>query len=540
MNVDPTELAALERYQAELEVQNHELREVNAELQQANLALRAARDRYQALHDLAPVPLVTIDATGVLRDVNRAACELLRAPREHLIERRLLVFVPEARRPALNELISSLFASPAAQACETELEFDEGVPAVEILLDGAAIEDEGRAVAVLALVDVTTKKVNERRSHEALRLESLGTLAGGIAHTFNNLLTVVLGGTDHVLDELGRSSKLAEPLLDVHRAARQAGELAHQMLAYSGHGSEPAHNLQLARMIENLEPMLRTSAPGVPLELHLDSSVPPILADELQLRQVVINLVVNAAEAMRDRAGSISITVREIELTPTDLERTPELRELVTRRNVVLEVRDEGTGMTAATAARAFDPYFSTRRLGRGLGLSVVRGIVRGHRGVVAIETQLDHGTTFRIYLPAALPAEIAPAPSLPPSVKPLLVGRVLVVDDDPQVVRIVERVIRRLGLTVVSARGGAEAIELVQREGSALDLVLMDLSMPEVSGLAAGTAIRALYPALPIVLITGFGEIPPEAGSVFTSMLAKPFDATALGAAVRRFLQKA
>lgn len=528
---------AFEKLQAELEAHNEELRAINAELVETNTALTSARDRFRALHDLAPVPLVTIDAAGVVVEVNHGACALFRAPREHLIGRRLLVFVAETKRGALAAVITRLFAATPVHGFETELALEDGAVCIEVRVEGAAMQDDGRAVAVLALVDVTLENANERRAHEAHRLESLGVLAGGIAHTFNNLLTVVLGGTDHVLQELGADSSLAEPLREVHRAAAQAGALAHQMLAYSGHGSEPAHRVALGALIQELEPLLRSTVSGVALDVDLAADVPPILGDAQHLREVVVNVVVNAAEAMTDRHGKVTLTLRGITLPVTLHEQLPELGAEAGAGHVLLEVRDQGAGMDAATSARAFDPYFSTRRIGRGLGLSVVRGIVRAHRGAVTIDSRLGHGTTFRIYFPgvAVLPTDVdtAKVPARPTA----LTGRVLIVDDDVHVIKIVTRIIERLGLVVISARGGAEAIELVRSEGATIDLVLMDLSMPEVSGLVAGTAIRALYPTLPMVLVTGFGEIPPEAGSVFSSMLAKPFNATALGELVGRYL---
>ena len=246
-----TLLHALEVHQAELEQQNLELIEAVELLRRSNASLADANRRYRALQDLAPVPLLGLDAASAIVDVNRASEAMLRAPRDKLLGRAFGLFVDEASRPAVSALLRGVAASSAVQTAEASLAID-GVPPVEAIAHAVVVHDEGDPRTLVALVDVTTQKQAEReqrlsdhRATEAQRLESLGVLAGGIAHDFNNLLTVVLGGVDHAMDALAKSAADLQPLLEARHAALHAGALAHQMLAYSGRVAAPMRALDL-------------------------------------------------------------------------------------------------------------------------------------------------------------------------------------------------------------------------------------------------------------------------------------------------------
>ncbi len=533
----------LEVHQAELELQNLELIAANAELRLRNAELATARDRYRALQELAPVPLITLDPEGGIVDVNRAAEALFQAPRELLLTRRFALFVAEAARLEAAALLTALRAAGHAHQVELALAV-EGQPAIDIVVDGVMLADREAPLTVLAMVDVSTRRRAEalrreleHRAEESLRLESLGVLAGGIAHDFNNLLTIVLAGTDHALRTLGDNAPSAEPLHEVRRAAYHAGNLAHQMLAYSGHGSTPARPLDLARLIRELEPALLAAAKGVPLTVRAPDSLPWVVGDHTQLRQVILNLTTNAAESMHGRAGQLTIAARTEVLTAAAIAAMPIADKVAPGPSIVLEIRDDGTGMDAATQQRIFEPYFSTKFVGRGLGLAVVRGTVRGHGGAVTVESALDRGTTIRVYLPCVSSAPV-PAPTDPPPDAPWRgSGVVLIVDDDPHVQRVMARIVKTLGFSVVSAFGGEDALAQLTAAGAHFDLVLMDLTMPGMDGVEVATAIRAIRADLPIVLVTGFGEIPAEAGSVFVAMISKPFDVQGIRQVIQRVM---
>ncbi len=533
----PTLVHALEVQQSELLLQNHELTVANEALRSSNAELAVLRDRYAAIHALAPAPLVTVDPQGAILDVNLSSEAILNTPREHLIYRRFALLVVESARPTFRELVDELFGGGRVRGLELMLTPD-GVPPIDVLIDGVVLDGGGGgpARAVLAFVDITAQKraVEERRAldrrfEEAQRLQSLGVLAGGIAHDFNNLLTVVLGGTDIVLRGLDEGSPFVLPLSEARQAARQAGELAHQMLAFSGKVSAPARATDVGATLRDLEPLIRASAKATPLAMDLAEGLPAIVADEAQVRQLVLNLVINAAEAMHERAGAITIAVRAETLSPVRIARLQLAGELAPGPCVVLEVRDDGAGMDAAPQARIFEPYFSTKFVGRGLGLAVVQGIVRAHRGALAVASTVARGTMVSVYLPAVAVAAVARATERrvgsPDATEWRGTGTLLIVDDEAHLRRALTRIFESLGFVVLTAADGVEAIEVFRAGGARIDLVLMDLTMPRMGGVAAATAIHALRAEVPIVLVTGYGEIPAEAGSVFVAMLAKPFD---------------
>jgi signal transduction histidine kinase len=437
------------------------------------------------------------------------------------------MFVEPAMAPMMEHQLASLFATGSATGIELFVVRDG--ERLAVLIDAIVLPDQSVVRAVLACVDITARRLDEaakavalRQAEEATRLQSLGVLAGGIAHDFNNLMTVVLAGADFVLQELDPSSPHVQPLTEVRQAARHAGDLAHQMLAYSGHITTPAHPIDLVGLVRDLEPLIRASAKSTPVVFELADDMPFISGDDPPLRQVVLNLVVNAAEAMADRPGAITIAIR----TETGLSTRPGDSDLPTPA-VVLEVRDAGIGIDAVTKARIFDPYYSTKFAGRGLGLSVVHGVVRGHGGAVRVESTPGQGTTVSVYL-RAIAAEAQPATRRSPFVS-CGTGTVLVVDDDEAVRRTVARTLRKLGLEVVVASTGEDALEIARGAVVHIDLVLTDLTMPGMNGVALARALRELRSDLPIVLITGYGDRKSDSEHLFAASLVKPFETSHL-----------
>ena len=248
--------------------------------------------------------------------------------------------------------------------------------------------------------------------------------------------------------------------------------------------------------------------------------------------------MINAAEAMRDRGGAVEISTYEAAEIPPDDGDDAGREPQAARGYAVLEVSDSGPGMDAATRARIFEPYFTTKFTGRGLGLAVVQGIVRGHGATLRVTSRVDHGTTFRVFFPAV------PSPSDAPSSRGATResaerrgGTVLLVDDEPAVRRTVKRTLERQGFDVLVACDGAEAVEVFRGAAAEITLVLMDLTMPTMGGVEASAAIRELRGDVPIVLVTGYGEVPPEAGRLFTATLPKPFRHQDLEGIVARLL---
>ncbi len=335
------------------------------------------------------------------------------------------------------------------------------------------------------------------------KLESLGILAGGIAHDFNNLLTGILGNISLVADALPPSDPSQRMLQDAIAATERAAKLTGQMLAYSGKGSFIVRPLNLPDLVRRLDDFFRASIPKrVELRLELGAETPAVEGDESQLEQVVMNLVLNAAEAIpEDRAGHVTVSTGTEEVTPgagiAGADGTP----LRPGTYATLQVADDGAGMDEATLARIFDPFFTTKFVGRGLGLAAVHGVVRGHSGGVRVESRPGRGTTFTILFPAYAPR------AAEGSAEAQRLTTVLVVDDEDIVRRTARSVLEQSGFSVVCAENGRMATDIVRRSGDRIDVVLLDLAMPVMDGEATFRALQAVRPGIRVVLSSGYQE---------------------------------
>jgi PAS domain S-box-containing protein len=409
---------------------------------------------------------------------------------------------------------------------------------------------DGTAYAVCGIAtDITAAKASEqerlrleRQLLEAQKLEALGVLAGGIAHDFNNLLTSVLGNASLTRQQLDPTHPATPQLEQIELAARRAADLCSQMLAYAGKASFVTAPVNLGTLIHDTAALLRVSLhKGTRLELDLAPGLPAVLADATQLRQIVMNLVLNAADAIGPRPdGLITLTTAVTDLSADTLRRSVQPADLPPGRYVSLEVRDNGSGMPPETLARIFEPFFTTKFSGRGLGLSAVLGIVQSHRGALFVESTPGAGTTFRLHFPALdtpAPASASPAPAADSAT---LRGTVLLVDDEPEVRLVAERVLRRRGLTVHAAASGEAALALCRDHGQTIDVILLDLTMPGLSGEETLRQLAPLGLRARVVIMSGYSESETMARCSAlgaAGFLHKPFELDQLLDAVRRWL---
>ncbi|HEY8845602.1 MAG TPA: response regulator, partial [Candidatus Limnocylindrales bacterium] len=379
------------------------------------------------------------------------------------------------------------------------------------------------------------RRAIEAKVLEVQKLESLGVLAGGIAHDFNNLLVAILGNASLALLDLPEDSPARQSIADIEVASQRAGELARQMLAYSGRSRFQVEPIELGELVRELMTLLQVSI-GKSVVIKLDLSKDPIIvdADAAQLRQVVMNLVINAADAIGDRSGFVTIRVGQLRADAAYLADVHPEAELAAGHYAALEVSDTGMGMDTATQARIFDPFFTTKFAGRGLGLAAVLGIVRGHGGALRVYSEIGRGSTFRIVLPlsASSPAPVGDADEVW-----FGTGRVLTVDDDLMVRSVARRLLQSFGLTVVEAAGGREAIDCFAADPDGIDAILLDLTMPDVGGAEVFREVRAIRPDVPIVLMSGYHE--DEVGAAFdgdglAGFVQKPFTPADLGKRMR------
>lgn len=383
------------------------------------------------------------------------------------------------------------------------------------------------------LVDVTDRRQQEaeharidEQVRNAQKLESLGVLAGGIAHDFNNLLVGVLGNASLALEELPEHSG-ARPLLeDMEVAARRAGELTRQLLAYSGKGKfvvEPVDLSALVREMGRLMAAVVSKKAHVTTELRDD--LPSIRADATQVRQVVMNLITNASDALGNSTGTIAIRTRRMHATQAWLAGAQVGVDAAEGDYLVVEVSDTGEGMEPDTMLRLFDPFYSTKGPGRGLGLAAVLGIVRGHRGAVRITSTREQGTTVAVLFPV----DGGDADHIKSVSAAGERGTVLVVDDDIAALRVAERVMQRDGFRVIKANDGRAALDLYAEHGPSIDLVLLDLTMPELSGWETLRELQLLDPGVTVLLMSGYAQEPGANINGAAGFLAKPYSAAEL-----------
>ncbi len=386
-----------------------------------------------------------------------------------------------------------------------------------------------------------------RKTQEQLlqkqKMESLGVLAGGIAHDFNNLLTGILGNASLALETLQPGAAANRFLEEVVLASERAAHLTKQLLAYAGKGRFFLHSVDLSALVRDVSRLIQPSIPShVTLRLELSEDMPSIQADDSQIQQLVMNLIINAAEAIpNDRAGQVVVSTRTQHVDETYLARAGAAPDLVPGEYIAIQVRDDGVGMDQETLQRIFDPFFSTKFAGRGLGLAATQGIVKGHNGLMTVSTSPGHGSTFDVLFPAAgsCDSEIAARPTPPHAASQH--GTILVIDDEEVVRRTAKAALERAGYTVIVAHDGAEGLRLFAALSGMVSAVLLDLTMPGVGGEKVLREIRAIAPESCVILSSGYNEVEVIrrfTGSGLAGFLQKPYAASALVEKVKSAIQ--
>ncbi|HYC31390.1 MAG TPA: response regulator, partial [Gemmatimonadales bacterium] len=365
---------------------------------------------------------------------------------------------------------------------------------------------------------------------------------GGIAHDFNNLLMGVLGNANLARLDLAGDSPVLENVEHIETAALRAAELTKQMLAYSGKGQFVIQALDLSEVVQEMVHLLGTVvSKKASLRLELAKGLPAVEADATQVRQVAMNLITNASDALADGPGVITLTTGVIQADRAYLASTLFHEGLEPGEFVFVEVKDTGCGMTAETRTRMFDPFFTTKFAGRGLGLAAVLGIVRGHHGAIRLESEPGRGTTFRVLFPSAGPIRHERGgPELEVASGSLQGRTVLVVDDEQLVREAVTRMLARIGVRPITVATGTEALRRLERDASVVDVVLLDMMMPEMNGEETFEEIHRLYPALPVILSSGYDEVEGSgraAGHGLAGFIHKPYRLGELQGALERVL---
>ncbi len=390
------------------------------------------------------------------------------------------------------------------------------------------------------LMDVTDRKRSEESLREMQKLESLGLLAGGIAHDFNNLLTGIIGNASILETEFSPSSCQGEAARCLIEAADRMARLTGQLLAYSGRGRFVVESIDLSRHVIQIISLIQASVPKtVELRLALDNNLPTIDADASQLQQVIMNLVINAAEAINTSQGVVEVRTSVHEVGDEELRANVSRQTPSPGKYVVLTVQDNGHGMDQATQARIFDPFYTTKFTGRGLGLAAVLGIVRGHRGLLTVDSHPHAGTTFRVFFPVTQGHR--PAPSPPKEAVEHGSGTVLIVDDEDLVRTTARIALANSGYRVFTARDGQDAVRVFALQPREIDLVLLDMTMPVMGGEEALERLKELREDVLVLASSGYDEREAQQrfGGRIAGFLQKPYTAAQLTGKVGTLLRR-
>ena len=375
---------------------------------------------------------------------------------------------------------------------------------------GRALRDEHGKVQRMAgsTTDISARKNLELQLRQAQQMESIGRLSTGIAHDFNNLLTIILGNASLGRMNLPAGALAGENLAKIERASLQAAEFCKQLLTYSGHGRLTILNLDLNTLVAQITELLRTSI-SKKVELRFELSPEPLLVevDPAQIQQVLMNLVLNAAEAIADHVGVITLKTALVQTGEHDLAEAVLSPQLPWADYVVFEVADTGCGMSHEVQEKIFEPFFTTKFTGRGLGLSTALGVVCSHKGAVKVNSTIGQGTTFRVYLPKSRQEPVAPPADSYTARLLRGSGTVLVVDDEPGVREVTKGFLNKIGFDVLLAQDGVAGVEVFQANADRIVAVVMDLSMPNMNGPEACDHMRAIRADLPILLSSGYSE---------------------------------
>jgi len=517
--------ADLER---EVDKRTLEIRRANERLQtevrvraETEAALRESRQRFLAFMDNLPAPAYLFDDRDVLVYVNRRFEEVMGTGWRG---RTLFDHLPRSVAESMTADNRAAREAGVVRRAET-VEDLQGV-AREYETTKFAIRVPGHPPQVGGLsLDMTDRKRAEEALRYAQKMESLGVLAGGVAHDFNNLLTSVLANVSIVIDDdIGDDHR--ECLRDALQAGSRAADLAQQMLAYSGHGQFVLDAQELPGLMYKALGLLRSAAPkSARIEMEIDDELPPVLVDRGQFEQLLVNLVTNATEAFDDSPGSVRIMASVVSIAAGDSRYSRyTAQELSPGRYVALDITDDGPGMDASTLDKIFEPFFTTKFTGRGLGLPVVLGIIRGHRGGIEVHSEPGRGTHVRVVLPAASPE---PAPSPVPSGHQAVGHTILIIDDEPAVLRVSKRVLERAGYAVLDAADGSAGMALFAERAGEIDAVVLDLSMPGISGSEVLAEMRRARPEVPVLVVSGYSRAEVARrlkGEPPTGVLRKPF----------------
>ncbi len=501
-----------------------------------------ARARLAAIVESSDDAIVSKNLKGVVQTWNKAAERVYGYSAIEMVGRPMSILLPPDRPDEEATILGRLGRGERVDHFETARMKKDGTR-IEVSLSISPVYDpEGHVIAASHVArDITEQRNLEAQRLHTQKLESLGVLAGGVAHDFNNLLTGILGNATLVMEDLAPVNPNHHILGECIRAAERAAQLTRQLLAYAGKGRFVTEAVNLSALVREINSLIQASiSRKVQIRLELGSDLPPVEADAGQLQQVIMNLIMNGAEAIGENVGLVTCTTAP-QLVDEEHIRAlgSEGRHVAPGQYVMLEVHDNGCGMDDGTLGRIFEPFFTTKFTGRGLGLAGVSGIVHGHKGAIRVYSLPGKGSTFKVLFPV-MPVNHPPAFEPPQHLSEGRNQTVLIVDDEASVRSVARNTLQRRGYRTIEAADGREALEVYKRFFSEVSLVLLDLTMPYMNGEEVLRELKRITPSVKVLLSSGFNEV--EAVRRFTGQglagfLQKPYASSVLAETVKRVL---
>ncbi|HEY5242858.1 MAG TPA: PAS domain S-box protein [Polyangiaceae bacterium] len=501
-------------------------------------SLELSEERYRVLFEGSPMSILLFDPSTLrILDANGAAVSLYCYSCDELLGMKLTELKADGNEELRREMAEVNATGPRLwRGIEKHRRKDGTIIDVEIVSHTVIVG--GRPAIMMLASDVSDRRRLEQQLRQAQKMEAIGSLAGGVAHDFNNILAVIVADADFLRSELGEGHPLCGDVDDIESAAHRGAALTRQMLTFSRQQPMELRILSLNTHVSDLSKMLaRILGEDVRIQTSLDPRLGSIEADPGQVDQVLLNLVINSRDAM-PQGGNLVVETANLDLADGEAA----MLGLQPGAYVRLTVQDSGMGMTPAVRDRIFEPFFTTKEVGKGtgLGLATVFGIVARSRGMISVDSEPGRGTTFRIHFPRVEASGATAGSDRPSSVRLRGAETILLVEDDAHVRRAVSRLLKSRGYAVLEVDGGASALDVLEREGDAVHLVLTDVVMPDMDGRTLADRMRARRPNIRVVFMSGYTDHPALKGAALApteSLLQKPFTPDEIASAVRRAL---
>ena len=529
-------------HQIELEMQNEELRRIYDELGKT-------KDRYSHLYDFAPIGYLTVTEKGIIKEANLTLASMLGVARGALTGKLLSHFILKDDQDIFYQHRRRLMATDEPQKCELRLVKKDGhafFTRCECIPIKTKQNDSKEILTAVSDISESKQAELERdklksQLFQSQKLESIGTLAGGIAHEINNILSIILGNNELLMLDLLKWGHSREKAEAISVASLRARDIVKQLLLFSRQTEVKKVLLQIGSVVKESMQLIRSSTPSnIDIRQDIADDVAPIFGNATQINQVLINLCGNATDAMIHTGGTLSIALNNAMIDEKSSRRHAAISP---GRYVKLMIRDTGHGMDKRTLDRIFDPYFTTKEIGKGtgIGLAVVHGVVERHNGMISAESVPGKGTAFEILIPA-YKGHIEQVPEAK-TVYPTGHERILLINDDPSLFKLGKQRLEKLGYTVQGFTNPSEALAVFKADPEAFDLIITDLALPHMTGEQLSAGILKIRPNMPILICTGCSEKNSEEKACklgISSFAMKPLDMADLATIVRKVLDGA